>query len=250
DPEKMMQTNIAGTQNILKAAAKCGVEKIIYTSSVAALGNSASGNLVDENTPSKLEDKIGTYKQSKFLAEAKVIEMHKRLGLPVVIVNPSAPIGPGDIKPTPTGKLVIQAASGKIPAYVDSGLNIVHVDDVAEGHYLALKNGRNGEKYILGGVNLSFLEILTIIANIVGKSKPLFKIPYTVALPIAHLVDIWAKYFFVTEPFITVDGVKMSRKPMYYSSQKAIKELGYCSRPVGEAFSDAINWYKSHGYIK
>ena len=159
NPKEMMDVNVLGTKNIMTVAANAGVKKIIYTSSVAALGPNNNGDETNEKTPSVLHDKIGPYKQSKFLAEVEVLRMHKEQRLPVVVVNPSAPIGPGDVKPTPTGRLVLQAASGQVPAYVDTGLNIVHVDDVAEGHFLALENGKEGEKYILGGENLSLLEI-------------------------------------------------------------------------------------------
>ena len=175
--------------------------------------------------------------------------MHKEQRLPVIVVNPSAPIGPGDVKPTPTGRLVLQAANGKVPAYVDSGLNVVHVDDVAEGHFLALERGKEGEKYILGGENLSLLEILTIIAELSGQNPPTTQLPHELILPIAYIAEIWAKYISGKEPFANVDSVKMSRKPMYYSSNKAITELGYRARPAKEAFIDSINWFKDHGYI-
>ena len=175
--------------------------------------------------------------------------MHKEEGLPIIVVNPSAPIGPGDIKPTPTGRLVLQAACGKVPAYVNSGLNVVHVDDVAEGHFLALEKGVEGEKYILGGQNLTLLEILTIIAELSGRKPPTLQLPHDLILPVAYIAEIWAKYISGKEPFANVDSVNMSRKPMYYSSKKAINKLGYKARPVKEAFVDSINWFKEHGYI-
>jgi len=249
NPKEMMEANVSGTKNVMTAASRAGVNKIIYTSSVAALGLANDGAEANEDTVSKLEDKIGPYKQSKFLAEEEVLRMHKEQGLPVIIVNPSAPIGPGDVKPTPTGRFVIQAASGKIPAYVDSGLNIVHVDDVAEGHLLAIKKGEEGEKYILGGENLSLLEILTMIGELSGHRPPIFKLPHELILPIAYVAEFWAKYISGKEPFANVDGAKMARKPMYYSSKKAIKELGYKARPVKGAFIDSINWFKEYGYI-
>ena len=245
----MMEANVSGTKNIMTAASHAGVNKIVYTSSVAALGLANDGDEANEDTVSKFGDKIGPYKQSKFLAEAEVFRMHKQQGLPVIIVNPSAPIGPGDVKPTPTGRLVVQAACGKIPFYVNSGLNVVHVDDVAEGHLLALANGKVGEKYILGGENLSLLEILTIIAELSGRHPPVIKLPHGLILPIAYAAEVWANYISGNEPLANVDGVKMSRKLMYFSSQKAITELGYRARPVKEAFVDSINWFKKYGYI-
>ena len=250
NPKEMMDVNVLGTKNIMTVAANAGVKKIIYTSSVAALGPNNNGDETNEETPSRLHDKIGPYKQSKFLAEAEVLRMHKEQRLPVVVVNPSAPIGPGDVKPTPTGRLVLQAANGQVPAYVDTGLNVVHVDDVAEGHFLALENGKEGEKYILGGENLSLLEILTIIADVSGRKPPSIQLPHNLILPIAYIAEVWAKYISGKEPFANVDSVKMSKKPMYYSSKKAIMELGYRPRPVKEAFIDSIKWFDEHGYIQ
>ena len=250
NPEEVMRSNVTGTKNIIKAASKANLTRIVYTSSVAALGSTSKSTLVTEETPSFLEGKIGAYKQSKFLAEASVYKAYQENEIPVVIVNPSAPIGPRDIKPTPTGRLVVQAALGKIPAYVDSGLNIVHVDDVANGHILALKKGKIGEKYILGGENMTFLEILTMVANIVGNRPPKIRMPTNLMLPIAQISEIWAKHVSGKEPFATVDGVKMSKTPMYYSSEKAKTELGYTHRPPLDAFIDAISWFEKFGYVK
>ena len=250
DPNSMIASNITGTANILSAAGEAGVSNIVYTSSVAALGKAAGGDPVTESTPSELEDKIGLYKRSKFLAEQKVLHIHQEQGLPVKIVNPSAPIGPGDIKPTPTGRLVVEAAKGKIPAYVDSGLNVVHVDDVAEGHWLALHNGVPGEKYILGGENLTLLGILTHIARAAGVRPPMIRVPHNIVLPVAYVSEAWAKWVTGKEPFTTVDGVNMSRKPMYFSSKKAINDLGYMPRPVISAFQESVDWFRSHGYLE
>ena len=250
NPAEIIESNVQGTKNIMAAAASAGVSKIIYTSSVAALGSSSRPGGATEDTPSAIEEKIGPYEKSKFLAEMEVLEMHKKFGLPVVIVNPSAPIGPRDVKPTPTGQLVVKAASGKIPGYVDSGLNVVHVDDVADGHLLAMKRGKEGEKYILGGENLTLLQILTIIADITGRRPPNFKIPHELALSIAYISELWARCISGTEPFATIDSVKMAKKPMFYNSQKAITELGYKTRPIKQAFVDSVLWFKKYGYIK
>ena len=250
NPAEIIESNVQGTKNIMAVAGSAGVGKIIYTSSVAALGSSSPPGGTTEDTPSSIEEKIGAYKKSKYLAEIDVLNMHKKDGLPVIIVNPSAPIGPRDIKPTPTGQLVLRAASGKIPVYVDSGLNVVHVDDVADGHLLAIQRGKEGEKYILGGENLTLLQILTIIADITGQKPPILKIPHELALSIAYISELWARYFSHTEPFATIDSVKMSEKPMFYNSHKAITELGYKTRPIKQAFVESINWYKKYGYIK
>ncbi len=250
NPDEIIESNVQGTKNIMAVAGSAGVSKIIYTSSVAALGSSRTPGGTTEDTPSSIEEKIGTYKKSKFLAEMDVLEMHKNDGLPVIIVNPSAPIGPRDIKPTPTGQLVVRAASGKIPVYVDSGLNVVHVDDVADGHLLAMQRGKEGERYILGGENLTLLQILTIIADITGQKPPNVKIPHELALSIAYVSELWARYISHNEPFATIDSVKMAKKPMFYNSHKAITELGYKTRPIKQAFVESINWYKEYGYIK
>ena len=250
NPKEIIESNVKGTKNIMAAAMNSGVSKIIYTSSVAALGSSSTSGGTTEETPSTIEEKIGPYKISKFLAEMEVLKMHKKFGLPVIIVNPSAPIGPRDVKPTPTGQLVVRAASGKIPAYVDSGLNVVHVDDVADGHLLAIQRGKEGEKYILGGENLTLLQILTIIADISGRRPPNIKIPHGLALSIAYISEIWARCITGTEPFATIDSVKMAQKPMFYNSEKAITELGYKTRPIKQAFVDSVHWFKEYGYIK
>lgn len=249
DPNELISSNITGTKNILMAASEAGVSKIVYTSSVAALGKSTRDNPVTESTPSLLEDKIGLYKRSKFLAEQEVLRIHRDHGLPVTIVNPSAPIGRGDIKPTPTGRLVIEAAKGKVPAYVESGLNVVNVNDVAEGHWLALNKGVPGEKYILGGENRTLLEIFTLIAKAADVRPPLIKVPHNFVLPIAYLSEAWARWVTGKEPFTTVDGVNMSRNPMYYSSEKAMNSLGYSPKPIKPAIKESINWFRANGYL-
>jgi dihydroflavonol-4-reductase len=249
DPEPMFRANVDGTRTILLAAGECGVERIVYTSSVAVLGNLPGDGAADEDTPVTFEDMIGPYKQSKFLAEAEVRELIEGQGLAVVIVNPSTPIGPRDIKPTPTGRMIVEAASGRMPAYVDTGLNVVHVDDVAEGHLLAFEKGVVGQRYILGGENMSLREILTTIAGITGGKPPRLKIPTGAILPFAYVAEAWARVSGGNEPFATVDGLRMAKKKMFFSHAKAGRELGHAPRPAEHALSDAVQWFREHGYI-
>jgi dihydroflavonol-4-reductase len=247
DPTAMFRANVDGTRVLMLAALAAGVERVVYTSSVATLGLIAGG-IADEATPSGLGDMIGPYKQSKFAAEAAVKELIAERGLPAVVVNPSTPIGPGDVKPTPTGRLIVEAAKGRMPGYVDTGLNIVHVDDVAVGHLLAAEHGAIGERYILGGENLTLAEILAEVAAAVGRRPPMLKIPYAAILPIAVGAELVAR---VTgrEPFVTLDGARMSRKKMYFSSARAMRELGYAPRPARQAIADAVAWFSAHGYL-
>jgi len=247
DPEPMFRVNVAGTRALMLAASGAGVERIVYTSSVATLGI-VPGGIADEETASQAADMIGPYKLSKFEAEAAVTELVVERGLPAVIVNPSTPIGPGDIKPTPTGRLIVEAARGRMPGYVDTGLNIAHVDDVALGHLLAAKSGQIGRRYILGGENLSLREILAEVARLTGRRPPAFKIPYAALLPIARGAEAIARLT-GREPFATVDGVRMSKKKMFFSSTRAVEELGYAPRPARQALTDAIAWFKANGYI-
>lgn len=248
-PEIMYRNNLDGTRNIMTAAARAGVQRIVYTSSVATLGLNADGSPSDETTPVCLEDMIGHYKRSKFLAEAEVRRMVEEEGLPAVIVNPSTPVGPRDIKSTPTGKMIIQAAAGKMPAYVDTGLNFVHVDDVAEGHLLAFKCGRIGERYILGGTNLTLKELLVEISRITGKACPRIRLNHNLILPIAYLAEMWARLVGGGEPFVTVDGVRLAKKKMFFSVEKARRELGLNPRPVTEALREAVAWFEQQGYL-
>jgi dihydroflavonol-4-reductase len=247
DPAAMFRANVDGTRHLMLAALAAGVERIVYTSSVATLGL-LKGESADEATPSSEADMIGPYKRSKFVAERVVHEHVAERGLPAVIVNPSTPIGPGDVRPTPTGRIIVEAAKGKMPGYVDTGLNIVHVDDVAAGQLLAAERGQIGERYILGGENLSLAEILGEVARVVGRRPPVLKIPYAVVLPIAAGAEMMAR---ITgrEPFTTLDGVRMSRKKMYFSSAKAVRDLGYAPRPAREAITDAIAWFEANGYL-
>jgi dihydroflavonol-4-reductase len=247
-PQAMYRANVEGTRAIMQAALARGVERIVYTSSVAVLGLFPNGTPADETTPSVLDDMIGPYKRSKFMAEAVVREMVATRGLPAVIVNPSTPIGPGDVKPTPTGRMIVEAASGRMPAFVDTGLNLAHVDDVAAGHVLAEERGRIGERYILGGENLTLREILRRIAHLVGRKPPRLSLPIPTLMPVAFAAETVAR---ITgrEPFVTVDGLRLARKRMFFSSRKAVEELGYAPRPVDQALADAVTWFRRSGMV-
>jgi len=249
DPRPMMAANVDGTRNLMRAAGEAGVTRIVYTSSVAVLGLHADRTPADEDTPSTFDDMIGPYKQSKFLAEAEVRAMAEEQGLPVVIVNPSTPIGPRDIKPTPTGRLIVEAAAGRMPAYVDTGLNVVHVDDVAEGHWLAHERGQTGRRYILGGENMSLQSILGDVAHLVGRKPPKVRLPHGVVMPIAYIAEAVARVTKGREPMATVDGVRMARKWMFFSSARAETELGFRPRPARQALHDAVAWFAEHGYL-
>jgi dihydroflavonol-4-reductase len=245
DPAVLYTANVAGTHNLLLEAADAGTGRIVYTSSVATLGINADGTPGDESTTVSIDDMIGHYKRSKFLAEELVWQFINGSKLPITIVNPSTPIGPRDIKPTPTGRMIRDAALGKMPAYVDTGLNLVHVDDVARGHLLAMEHGKIGERYILGGHDLSLKAILHKIAAITGRRPPLVKLPRAAIFPIAYLSEAWARATSGPEPQATVDGLKMSRKRMYFSSAKAVRDLRYSYRSVDEALADAVSWFLS-----
>jgi dihydroflavonol-4-reductase len=248
DPAQLYRVNVEGTRNVLNAAQRAGVRRIVYTSSVATIGIPADGTPGDERTQSSLANMIGHYKRSKYLAE-QVVRDAAQGGIPVVIVSPSTPVGPGDIKPTPTGLLVLDAAAGKMPAYVDTGLNIVHVDDVAAGHLLAYERGTPGERYILGGQDLSLREILEMIARLEGRNPPRIRLPYGLVLPIAYVAEGFARLT-GRSGRITLEGVRMSRKKMFFSSAKAARELGYRWRPPLQAFEDAIRWFRDNGLLK
>ncbi|HVZ02594.1 MAG TPA: hopanoid-associated sugar epimerase [Dongiaceae bacterium] len=247
-PEDMFHANVDGTRNVMEAAASAGARRIVYTSSVATLGLPKGAEPANEQTPVKEGDIISPYKQSKFAAEALVKRMVREQGLPAVIVHPSTPIGPRDVKPTPTGKIVVEAAKGRMPAFVDTGLNVVHVDDVAEGHLLALDRGEIGGHYILGAENLSLAQILGTVAEIVHRPAPRFKLPHDMVMPIAYLAELWGKLT-GREPFVTRDGVRLARKMMYFSSDHAIQSLGYRPRPARIAIADAVSWFSQHGYL-
>lgn len=249
NPQPIYETNVTGTRNIMLAAAHAGVTRIVYTSSVATLGLTPDGSPADENTPVSLADMIGHYKRSKFLAEAEVKRLVEEQGLPVVIVNPSTPVGPRDVKPTPTGRMIVDAASGRMPAYVDTGLNLVHVDDVAMGHLLALERGEIGERYVLGAVNMTLKEILTELAAITGRRPPRIRLPHNLVLPIAYVSEAWAQMAGGKEPRVTLVGVRLAKKRMFFSAQKAKRVLGFHPRPIAEALRDAVDWFRQNGYL-
>ncbi len=249
EAEEMYEANIAGTRNIMQAALSSGIKRVVYTSSVATLGLTRDGSPADEETPVSIKDMIGHYKRSKFMAEAEVKRLADEQGLPVIIVNPSTPIGPRDIRPTPTGRIVVDAASGRMPAYVDTGLNLVHVDDVAIGHLLALEHGKVGDRYILGGQNLTLKEIFCAIASITGQTPPNVCLPYGLVFPIACVSEAWARLVSGREPRVTLNGVRLARKKMFFSIEKARRFLSFNPRPVEEALRDAVTWFRSNGYI-
>jgi dihydroflavonol-4-reductase len=248
-PSELMRTNVEGTRTVMLAAQRAGVERIVYTSSVATLTPPTDAESGDESSPLHPADAISAYKQSKVLAERLVETLIAEAGLPAVIVNPSAPIGPRDVRPTPTGRIIVEAASGRMPGFVDTGLNLVHVDDVAAGHVAALRQGRIGERYILGGQNVSLGQMLTDIARLVGRSPPRLRIPRTVLFPLAFAAEALAQAT-GREPFATVNGLRMAKYRMYFTSAKAERELGYRARPYGEALADAIDWFRRAGYLK
>ncbi len=249
DPETMYDINVKGTQELILAAAEIDISRIIYTSSVATLGINFDGNPADEKTPSSLISMIGHYKRSKFLAEQVVQHLTNKHKLPLVIVNPSTPIGPRDIRPTPTGRIVLDTLCGRMPAYMNTGLNIAHVDDIAQGHLLAYMHGKPGERYILGGENMDLIQILRTIDKIVGKKIKRMNIPMALILPVAWVME---KIAIVTntQPRASIDSIRMAEKKMFFSSEKAIRELGYQYRPSAEAIQDAITWFQNNGYCK
>ncbi|VVE68019.1 NAD-dependent dehydratase [Pandoraea pnomenusa] len=248
DPNDIMRANIDGTRTVMDAALRAGVQRVVYTSSVATLRVHDAVGPVDETRPNDEATTIGVYKRSKVAAERLVERMIANDGLPAVIVNPSTPIGPRDIKPTPTGRIIVEAAQGKIPAFVDTGLNLVHVDDCAEGHLLALERGRIGERYILGGDDVLLRDMLSGIADMVGRKAPTIALPRWPLYPLAMAAQGVAR-FTGKEPFVTVDGLKMSRYHMFFSSEKARRDLGYTARPYADGLRDALAWFGSAGYL-
>ncbi|MDE2364272.1 MAG: NAD-dependent epimerase/dehydratase family protein [Hyphomicrobiales bacterium] len=247
DPGEIYRTNVDGARIMMEEALAAGVERIVYTSSVATLATD-NGRLADETRPLGENEAVGVYKRSKVLAERLVETMIERHGLPAVIVNPSTPVGPRDVRPTPTGRIIVEAASGRMPAFVDTGLNIVHVDDVAQGHLAALERGRIGERYILGGENVALSELLTEIAGLVDRKPPSLRLPTAPIYPLALAAE-WIAQLTGREPFVTRDGLRMAKKYMFFTDSKARRELGYTSRPHVEALSDAIVWFRDAGYI-
>ncbi|MGN6356766.1 MAG: hopanoid-associated sugar epimerase [Novosphingobium sp.] len=248
DPEEIVRNNRAMTGAVMEAALDAGVPRVVYTSSVATLLPDPAGP-ADETRAATPQQATGAYKRSKVVAERLVERMVVERGLPAVIVNPSTPIGPRDVRPTPTGRIVVEAASGKMPAFVDSGLNLVHVDDVAEGHLLAAAKGKVGERYILGGEDVALGQMLRDIARIVGRKAPTVQLPVTPLFPLAWLAELGGKLT-GREPFITLDSLRMARHHMFYTSAKAERELGYTARPYAAALEDAIAWFKAAEMIK
>jgi dihydroflavonol-4-reductase len=246
DPDEMYRANVEGTRAILAAARKNNVRRVVYTSSVATMGFTATA-LADENSPVSLANMIGPYKRSKFMAEQVAIET-ARSGQDVVIVNPTTPIGERDIKPTPTGRIVVDFLKKKFPAYVDTGLNLVDVKECARGHIAAMEKGRSGERYILGGENLTLKQILDKLAAITGLPSPIIRVPYIVALATGVVDEIVTGRILGREPRATIDAVRMGRKKMFVSSAKAERELGWKMIPVDDALRRAVEWFRENGY--
>jgi dihydroflavonol-4-reductase len=246
-PDEIMRNNVDGTKTLMEEALRAGVERIVYTSSVATI-ELRGGEPADETRPLRADQAIGAYKKSKVMAERMVEDMVASAGLPAVIVNPSTPIGPRDIKPTPTGRIIVEAARGRMPGFVDTGLNLVHVDDAAAGHIAALHRGRIGERYILGGENVHLATMLADIAKIVGRRPPRLRLPLAAIYPVALAAEAWARWS-GREPFATRDGLRMARQHMFYSDAKARRDLGYVSRPYREGIADAISWFREAGYL-
>jgi dihydroflavonol-4-reductase len=248
DPSVILRVNVEGTRSLMGEALSAGVERIVYTSSVAALKIAGATSPVDETSPLSPDEAIGAYKRSKTLAERAVEEMIARDRLPAIIVNPTTPIGPRDIKPTPTGRILLDAARGRIPAFVDTGLNFAHVDDIAEGHLLAFERGRIGERYILGGENVLLRDLLAAIAGLSGRRAPRISLPRMPLYPLAYGAEAVARLT-GKEPLLTLDGLRLARYRMFFTSAKAERELGYRSRPYQEGVADALAWFRKAGYL-
>jgi dihydroflavonol-4-reductase len=249
DPSVIVRTNVEGTRNLMREAMAAGVERIVHTSSVAALRLAGATAPVDETAPLAAHEAIGAYKRSKTEAERLVETMASQEGLPAIIVNPTTPIGPRDIRPTPTGRILLDAARGRIPAFVDTGLNFAHVDDIAQGHLLAFEKGRVGERYILGGDNVHLHELLAAVAKVAGRRAPRIRLPRTPLYPLAFGAEAFARLT-GKEPLLTVDGLRLARYHMFFTSAKASRELGYRSRPYQEGVVDALAWFRQAGYLR
>jgi dihydroflavonol-4-reductase len=247
DPDHMYRSNVEGTRAVLEAARKNRVRRVVYTSSVATMGFTSNSKAADEESPVSLEKMIGHYKRSKFLAEQVAMEAGRN-GMDVVVVNPTTPVGEQDIKPTPTGRIIVDFLKKKFPAYVDTGLNLVDVDECARGHVAALEKGRSGERYILGGENLTLKQILDKLAAITGLPSPKLRVPYVLALATGVVDELVTGYLRGEEPRATIDAVRMGRKKMFVSSAKAESELGWKILPVDNALKRAVDWFREHGY--
>jgi dihydroflavonol-4-reductase len=249
NPSEIYASNVDGTRNLMQASIDAGVERVVYTSSVATIAVQSDGTASNETTPLREDQGIGMYKRSKIAAERLVEAMVAERGLPAVIVNPSTPIGPYDVKPTPTGRIIVEAARGRIPAFIDTGLNLVHVDDVADGHLAALHKGKIGERYILGGQDVLFSQMLQDIAGLVGRRGARIRLPWRALMPVAYVAEAVANLT-GREPFATMDGVRMAKYRMFFESTKAARELGYHSRPYTEGINDAVRWFREVGYLR
>jgi dihydroflavonol-4-reductase len=248
DRSEIFASNVEGTRILMEEAMRAGVERIVYTSSVATIALRSDGTIADEAIPLREDQGIGAYKRSKIAAERLVEAMVAEQGLAAVIVNPSTPIGPCDVRPTPTGRIIVEAARGRIPVFIDTGLNLVHVDDVASGHLAALHRGKIGERYILGGQDVLFSQMLRDISGLVGRRAPRVRLPWRALMPVAFVAEAMAN---VTgrEPFATLDGVRMAKYRMFFASTKAEQELGYRPRPYAEGIEGALRWFRDAGYL-
>ena len=247
DPEQMYKANVEGTRALLKAAKESGVRRVVYTSSVATMGFISNGHLADENSPVSLDNMIGPYKRSKFMAEQLAMEAGRK-EMDVVTVNPTTPVGDHDIKPTPTGRIVVDFLKKKFPAYVDTGLNLVDVDECARGHVEAFEKGQSGERYILGGENLTLKQILDKLGAITGLPSPTIKVPYVVALATGVVDEVFTGRIMGKEPRATIDAVRMGKKKMFVTSAKAERELGWRQVTVDNALQRAVDWFRANGY--
>lgn len=246
DPSIFYEINVTGTRNLLEAARDAGIERTVYCSTIGAIGLPPDGGLGTEETPVSLDQMAGHYKRSKYLAEQEVLKLANE-GLPVVIVNPSAPVGAGDVKPTPTGQVIVDFMKGRMPAYIETGMNIVDVDDVATGHLLAMQKGRQGERYILGCRNLMLHEVFEILSKLTGVKAPSIKLPRLAILPLAY-VNQWISNLTGQPPRIPLEGVKMAKYKMHYDCSKAIRELGLPQTPPEIALEKAVRWFRDHQY--
>ncbi len=247
-PAEMYAVNVEGTRNLLNAAVAAGVERVVYTSTVGTLGNPGDGTPGTEDTPVTLAEMTGPYKRSKFLAERLALDF-ARQGLSLVVVNPSTPVGPWDSRPTPTGQMIVDFLKGRMPAYLETGLNLIHVRDTARGHLLGEARGASGEKYILGHQNLRISAIFEMLAEISGRPAPKFRVPYAPVLALAYVNEFWSRYISHRPPRMPLTAVKMAKKYMYFDNSKAIKYLGLTLTPVRQALAEAVAWFRGHGYV-
>lgn len=247
-PEEMFAVNVDGTRQLLAAAQERGLERVVYTSTVGTLGNPGDGTPGREDTPVSQKDMVGHYKRSKFIAEGVALEF-AAAGLPLVVVNPSTPIGPWDWRPTPTGQIIVDFLKGRLPAYLETGLNLIHVADVARGHLIAEAKGQVGEKYILGHENLSLSQILRLLAEISSRPAPRVKLPYWPVLALAYIDEFWANHISGKPPGVPLTAVRMARKFMYFDNTKAVKYLGLTLTPVRQALKEAMVWFRQHNYV-